>query len=103
LEQALAEIGDQLFEYRVAGDWIVYMYTLKMGEIFFCAKPLNSHRRHTNSVTQSTKVIGHFQEVAKCQKIADEISSPSKQLQDKALNYLNQLRGYFGISQQSPR
>ncbi|NCP76487.1 hypothetical protein, partial [Shewanella vesiculosa] len=75
-----------------------YMYTLKMGEIFFCAKPLNSHRRHTNSVTQSTKAHAHFQEVVHSQQIAFEISSPPQQIKEMAQSYLRKLESHFGIN-----
>lgn len=101
LERALAEIGDQLFEYRVAGDWLVYLHVLKSGNIAFKAKSLNSHRRHTSSVTQSTKVIGHFQEVCRAQIFGQEIAHPCEASLEKVAAYRERLREYFGLAVES--
>ena len=107
LEQAIEEIGSALFDFRVAGDWIVYLYLLKAGNISFCSKSLNSHRRHTSSVTQSTKNLGHFQEVNRAQQVANSIASNSLPSSSslKAAAYLECLRDYFGLkapSQEMP-
>jgi len=97
LEQALEEIGDQLFEYRVAGDWIVYMQVLKKGDIFYKARSLNQHRRHSNSVTKSTQKESHFTEVCMAQALASELAAPTEKSKGQALAYINFLRDYFGI------
>jgi len=71
---------------------------LKKGDISFFAKSLNSHRRHTNSVTQSTKVLGHFHEVCRAQSLGLEIVIPSSTSLDKVAVYKEQLRQYFGLT-----
>ncbi|MBI5429088.1 MAG: glycoside hydrolase family 99-like domain-containing protein [Nitrosomonadales bacterium] len=98
LEQALAEIGEELFGYRVAGDWIIYLHVLKRGSILFKAASLNMHRRHTSSVTKSTQVESHFQEVCRAQNLAAHIANLSADSAEKAHAYKNYLQGYFGLN-----
>jgi len=60
-------------QYNVAGDWRFYIDVLKDGgKIFFCAKNLNYHRRHSRSVTSALESEKHFEEICNCQQyIAD--------------------------------
>lgn len=95
---ALEEIGDNLFDYHVAGDWLVYINVLKKGKCFFCAKPLNMHRRHTSSVTTSTKLQRHMDEVLEMQQLAQAIAKPSSDVIAKANGYSAKLMSQFGLT-----
>ncbi|SDJ05690.1 Lipopolysaccharide biosynthesis protein [Paraburkholderia steynii] len=59
--KALAEVLDSHFaeirQFRVAGDWMVYLHVLAKGKVAFTESSLNLHRRHGSSVT-----IGGFGE-----------------------------------------
>jgi glycosyltransferase involved in cell wall biosynthesis/GT2 family glycosyltransferase len=37
-------------DYKMAGDWLSYVFVLKNSKIAFCHLPLNYHRRHSESV-----------------------------------------------------
>ncbi len=99
LEKAIADVGEDLFAYEVAGDWLVYLHVLLQGKLYFNNKALNLHRRHTNSVTKALDVARHFREVCQLQEIARSMSAPSDDVLAKAKNYAAQLREYFGISE----
>ncbi|WP_137819732.1 glycoside hydrolase family 99-like domain-containing protein [Pseudomonas sp. 2FG] len=97
LERAFNAIGDDLFGYRVAGDWLIYLHALLQGKVYFCEKSLNQHRRHTNSVTSSTQELNHLQEVCKVQEIARELTEPSAAALAKAHAYIEHLHEHFQI------
>ncbi|MFN2128176.1 MAG: glycosyltransferase, partial [Anaerolineales bacterium] len=78
IEDAFSDIGEELFNYRVAGDWLVYLHVLKKGDVYFCRKPLNLHRRHTKSTTNSTQKLKHVEEVSSVQAVARVLSAPSR-------------------------
>lgn len=40
---------------KLAGDWAFYIYALKQGKVAFNPKHLNFHRRHANTMTNTTK------------------------------------------------
>lgn len=98
LLHALAELGDSLFDYRVAGDWLIYLHVLSQGRIHYCAHSLNSHCRHQRSVTTGTALGNHLAEVAAVQKIARQMSAPSERTVTQARSYLEKLREQFGLA-----
>lgn len=100
LVTALETIGEQLFDYRVAGDWLVYMHVLRQGKAFYCSQPLNKHRRHTISVTKATAVQRHMQEVLEMQQTARTLASTPSAVVEKANAYAERLKIHFGLVQQ---
>ena len=60
-------IAKQLRKFKIAGDWFFYVSLLKEGNIYFNPKPLNYHRRHTNSVTRTEDSYSHYSEVVQMQ------------------------------------
>lgn len=97
LEEALKAIGDKLFSYKVAGDWLIYQHVLKQGKIYFSHLSLNDHRRHTSSVTKTTNDHRHLQEVYEMQETARSLSNPTRSAIAKADAYLEVLHKHFGI------
>ncbi|WP_418230138.1 glycoside hydrolase family 99-like domain-containing protein [Burkholderia mayonis] len=51
LEDVLKRHFDDIRQFRVAGDWMVYLRVADRGMIAFVPKSLNRHRRHAASVT----------------------------------------------------
>lgn len=98
VESAMEAIGDDLFSYKVAGDWLVYLHVLTKGKIHFCSKPLNWHRRHTKSVTSSLASSKHYDEVSRLQKIAQSLSTPTDEALTKADQYMVRLQEHFRMS-----
>jgi hypothetical protein len=97
LEEALADIGEALFDYQVAGDWLAYLHVLKKGDVYYCSKPLNLHRRHTKSITKTLMKRKHIEEVISVQEVARALSDPPREALVKAETYINRLYKHFGI------
>jgi glycosyltransferase involved in cell wall biosynthesis len=97
LLSALKTIGDRLFDYRVAGDWLVYIHVLLQGKVYYCNRSLNKHRRHSISVTKATAVQSHLQEVLEMQQTARALANPPPDVVDKAQAYAEQLAQQFGL------
>jgi hypothetical protein len=99
LVRAFDSIGDELFEYRIAGDWLIYMQVLLQGRMFFRHTALNSHRRHAQSVTKSGIAELHLREVARAQDLARSYVAVSPETSRKASRYLEHVRTYLGLPQ----
>ncbi len=97
LNKALLQIGDEIYNYRVAGDWLIYLHVLLQGKVYFCKESLNLHRRHSRSVTKSTDKNGHMEEVIKVQAIAHALVASCDEARGKAAKYIEHLREHFEI------
>ena len=64
---ALDRCGDELSDYRMAGDWRLYVEALSQGHgsVAYVAAPLNVHRRHGGSATHSMDAAAHVAEIAR--------------------------------------
>ena len=49
-KDAFKKIPDELFSYRVIGDWFAYLHLIQGGRVAFYPVPLNLYRRHRESV-----------------------------------------------------
>ena len=99
LRHALEKIGEDLFNYQVAGDWLVYLHVLSQGQLYYSSKSLNSHRRHQRSVTSATKLKNHLAEVKSVQSIAHSIARPDDDILLQAMEYLERLYKQFGLDE----
>jgi glycosyltransferase involved in cell wall biosynthesis len=72
LLRALQACRDELKQYRMAGDWRIYLECLVVpgARIAYVADPLNVHRRHAASVTHSLKAQKHIGEIATIHQFA---------------------------------
>jgi glycosyltransferase involved in cell wall biosynthesis len=100
LAATLNEIATELANYIIAGDWLVYLHVLMKGTLSHSKKSLNSHRRHTNSVTNSTQFEQHLQEVINVQKVAFKLVSAPPEKILAAETYISKLCVQFNIPQQ---
>ena len=64
---AFARCGDELTQWRLAGDWRLYVEVLTgaPGTVAYVAEPLNVHRRHGDGVTQRLTARRHVQEIGR--------------------------------------
>lgn len=97
LEKALSELGDKLFDFHVAADWLVYMQIAASGKIAFFSRSLNSHRRHAGSVTKSGAALKHYEEVAEAQRFAATLANVSTDTRSKAERWLVHVRRHLGL------
>ncbi|AFC27517.1 rb110 [Paenibacillus mucilaginosus 3016] len=88
-KSALSGIEDVLAHYKIAGDWLGYLYVLRRGKISFNPTVLNYHRRHTQSIIsvkeQSTDLYKEMIAVKKF--ISDNFYLPAE-LQDRFLMHI---------------
>jgi hypothetical protein len=72
LLRALDACGAELRQYKMAGDWRLYLEALAEpgARIAYEAEALNVHRRHAQSVTHALDADRHVAEIAKCQEFA---------------------------------
>jgi glycosyltransferase involved in cell wall biosynthesis len=92
LKKTLALVKDSIKDYKVGGDWLIYLNLANLGKIAFKSLSLNLHRRHTSSVTKKND---HLDEVIKLQKIASHfVEIESKQIKIRE-EYLLKLKEYF--------
>lgn len=75
--EALLEAMDaceaELNEFNMAGDWRLYLQALsaKGARVGYCAETLNTHRRHSGSVTHALDARRHVAEISACHAFAN--------------------------------
>jgi glycosyltransferase involved in cell wall biosynthesis len=90
LMAAFAAVGDELDDFRVAGDWRLYVeLCARGGGVSYLPDPLNVHRRHAVSVTHALKAEKHLGEIRRMHKLAKSrtmLSSERQRLQKQHLD-----------------
>lgn len=64
------DIFEQAKNYKVAGDWYIYLQVLKKGDIAYNSESLNYFRKHSKSVSTTVKRNIEYSEVLKIQEDA---------------------------------
>ncbi len=98
LLKAFDSIGQRLFEFKVAGDWLIYLHVLLRGNVYYCARPLNAHRRHDGSVTSETSLHKHLAEIVQVQGEVAELCEVPPESSRQAFAYAERVRTQFGLS-----
>ena len=70
LMRAFDSLGDYIFHFQYAGDWLVYLELLAHGSIAYDARPLNYFRQHESSIIKSAKKIQLIDEIEEVQDFA---------------------------------
>ena len=96
LIQALNEHPD-VFAYKVAGDWKVYVHLLATGRLAFFPLSLNHHRRHQAGVTINEFNESQYIEIQNLQKFVASQYQVSTDVAILAQNYLRVVRRHFGL------
>lgn len=101
---ALVRCEAALLEYRVAGDWHLYVDLLGHcdGEVAWVATPLNTHRRHGASVTGGLDPSRHVAEIARVQAHAEALLGGGGELATRQRAYLAEVAGALGVVPPSP-
>jgi hypothetical protein len=68
--RAFDSLGDYVFNFEYAGDWIVYLELLAHGSIAYDARPLNYFRQHQDSIIKSAKQSQLIDEITEVQNFA---------------------------------
>lgn len=97
LADTLKQVGEEVFRYRIAGDWMIYLQLLLRGKINFNATAYNLHRRHARGVTKSSDAAHHLREVKEMQDLARSLVAVSPEVRDKVDSYNSFLIKYFDL------
>lgn len=68
-EEDILEIIEQAKNFKVAGDWYIYVKLLERGKVAFSSQCLNYYRKHAGSVTSSIKVDEEYKEIVQIQEM----------------------------------
>ena len=98
LLETLRDNIDLIPHMRVAGDWMTYIAVLERGRIAYSPKSLNTHRRHSRSVTHATERLPHLLEVLQVQKRVQAHHAPSRETRAAARQYAEWLYRHLGLS-----
>jgi glycosyltransferase involved in cell wall biosynthesis len=100
LLEALQRCGESLRDWKIAGDWRLYIEALTQGKgrVAYVAAPLNHHRRHADSATQAADAERHLDEIQRMQTISAEKCGLDPVLLTKQQNYLHAVKKSFSVS-----
>jgi len=96
LVRTMREHIDEILSYRVAGDWCVYAHLLTRGGCAYTATPLNSHRRHDESVTLRRFGWPELEEIERMQATAARLADTTR-LAATAAAYVETLIRQFNL------
>jgi glycosyltransferase involved in cell wall biosynthesis len=92
LAAALARAGSSIEEYRLAGDWRLYIEACLLdGQIAFTPQPINIHRRHTTSVTGSTTLREQIKEISQIHDVVLNRFPAAKPVEKQMCAYRQEL------------
>lgn len=98
---AASQLGEELFNYKVAGDWVLYIQACQTNRpVAYVSDALNGHRRHASSVTHVLNKRRHYDEIKQAQqKIADVFKLSDREI-NAQLSYLQTVGDVLGIFQE---
>jgi glycosyltransferase involved in cell wall biosynthesis len=100
LLNALAACGDDLFKFRVAGDWRLYCEVARAGgAVAYVSNALNGHRRHKTSVTHALGQQNHYAEVLALQKFAGQSCALDARLRRARAEHRANVRQTLGLQE----
>lgn len=103
LLRVLQESERDLPDYKLAGDWRLYLGAAALGgKIAYCAKPMNSHRRHDSGVTSRLNAERHIDEVARAQNFFNTRFGEDSVRRKAQSEYLDELKTQFGLNKPAP-
>lgn len=91
------EILEGAKNYKLAGDWYVYMNILKNGKIAYFHRSLNYHRMQEQGLTLSTKQEEEFNEIVRLQNFAIKNFLISDSTKEKIFQRRERERIRFGL------
>jgi cellulose synthase/poly-beta-1,6-N-acetylglucosamine synthase-like glycosyltransferase len=102
--EALLDVQDQkldeLATHRFAGDWITYLsICCQPGEVAYCARTLNKHRRHEASATHRTALAAHLAEIARVHAAFGRLFDAGPKVLASQRAYRAELRTQFGLTE----
>lgn len=97
LIRALDSAVNLASNFRVAGDWRVYMEILAHGRIVYSPRPANLHRRHERSVTKAGLNLGQLTEIVRMQLLVANRYNVRPEKRAAARRYIEKLYNHIGL------
>jgi glycosyltransferase involved in cell wall biosynthesis/SAM-dependent methyltransferase len=97
LLDVLVDCREEIESYRFAGDWLTYLRLLESGTLSFLSDSLNSHRRHSNSVTLSNHSVNLLSEIVRVQLNTIKRFNLDSKAKEKSDLYAQALFEQFGL------
>jgi glycosyltransferase involved in cell wall biosynthesis len=97
LTAALDTCAAELRQFRMAGDWRLYVEVCGMGRVGYHADPLNVHRRHDASVTHALRKDSHLDEVSRLHRLVRDRTGAAG-VDDRQRRYIDELKAQFGMA-----
>jgi glycosyltransferase involved in cell wall biosynthesis len=96
--RALDACAADLKEFKMAGDWLLYLTALSVpgAKIGYEERPLNVHRRHATSVTHALNADRHVAEIARCHLFAARAFKLPATAKKKQADYLAEVAKQLG-------
>ncbi len=93
LLEALQACKHELEDLRLAGDWRLYLEVLAASgaKIAYVADPLNTHRRHEDSVTGRVDARRHIDEIRTMHSVAHDLFGSNRVLAQSQTSYIQEV------------
>ena len=92
---ALSDCGNELRQYRLAGDWALYLEACRRGKVAYRAIPQNRHRRGTEGVTSTLALQTHVSEIERVHTRFNKIFGETPSIRARQKKYLKSLTEKF--------
>ena len=99
LRDALEAERDAVLGHKLVGDWRLYVSVLLApnSQVAYIATPLNTHRRHADSVTHALDAQRHIDEISEIHCWIDQSIRLTTAQKSKMEEYIKELRLQFGL------
>ncbi|MDD2878375.1 MAG: glycoside hydrolase family 99-like domain-containing protein [Acidiphilium sp.] len=103
LIDALDRLGSELEDWKLAGDWRLYLEILadREASIIWLAEPLNVHRRHDRGVTSGLDAERHVAEIGRMHAITAARLGLGATARKRQRAYLAAITDRFGVAKSS--
>ena len=100
LDESFDEIGENLYDLSLVGDWRIYLEALgqKGRSVSYIADSLNVHRRHEGGVTQSLDAQVHLKEIEGIHNLIARMFDSDHTDITAMEDYINELKKHLGES-----
>lgn len=89
---------ERIADFKVGGDWFLYLELLRRGGVYFHAVALNRHRRHDGSVTSALRAQRHYDEIVELQEHAMSIFPSTASRREDAISYRRRVATHLGLT-----
>ena len=95
LQQTFASLGDYLFDFKYAGDWLIYIDLLTSGSIAYSPRSLNFFRQSQESVIKSADKAILLSEIIEVQNFAKNKIQYDEGFLNKQILYLESVKKHL--------